>query len=147
MADVLQARADRAITASVGENNAAGFNLVDLATPLSTDKPQARQPAVPRTEVVNVPVAAPHTFHLPRPTSDADLNRRNTILDPIAWDDSAAMRKIYENGLLKIFADPAGKQQFGLKISDQKSDRLGSIPVREQRLKDKGVSLELRLKF
>lgn len=145
MADVPQAIEEKAKPAGASENNAAGFNLVDLSA--TTGKQQIRQPAVPRAEVVNLPVPTSESFHLTRPAPDADLNRRVTMLDPGAWDNSAALRKIYENGVLKLFADPDGKQQFGVRISDQKSDRSGVVPVRGQHFNDKGVSLELRLKF
>ncbi|MBS1954190.1 MAG: hypothetical protein JST89_08390 [Cyanobacteria bacterium SZAS-4] len=146
MADVPQAMLEKAKPASGTDNDASGFNLVDLSTPAVIDK-QARQPTVPRAEVVSLPIPAVETFHLTRPAPDADLNRKTTILDPSAWDNDAAIRKFYENGMLKLFADPDGKQQFGVRISDQKSDRTGIVPIRPQHFNDKGVSLELRMKF
>ena len=146
MADNPQAIAEKAKPVS-GSDNAAGFNLVDLSTPSVIERQQARQPSVPRAEVVTVPAASPESFHLTRPAPDADLNRRITTLDPSAWDDNAALRKFYENGMLKLFADPDGKQRFGVRISDQKNDRTGVVPIRGQHFNSKGIALELNLKF
>jgi len=123
MADVPQAIAEKAKPVSGGDG-APGFNLVDLAAPGAADK-QTR----------------------PRPAPDADLNHGFVRLDPSAWDNSAALRKIYENGVFKLLADPDGKQQFGVRISDQKTDRLGIVPLRGGHLNEKGVSLEFQLKF
>lgn len=146
MADVPQAIAEKAKTVSASDS-APGFNLIDLAAPGVTDKQQTRQVPVPRTaEVVTMPAVTP-AFHLTRPAPDADLNHSFALLDPGAWDNSAALRKIYENGVLKLLADPDGRQQFGVRISDQKSDRTGVVPLRGGHLNDKGVSLEYRWKF
>lgn len=142
MADVPQAIAEKAKTVS-GNDSAPAFNLVDLAAPGTKDKQQT----LPRTtEVLTMPAVAP-ALHLTRPAPDADLNHSFALLDPGAWDNSAALRKIYENGVLKLLADPDGKQQFGLRISNQKSDRTGVVPIRAGHLDDKGVSLEYRWKF
>lgn len=146
MTDVPQAIAEK--TKPIGGSDIApGFNLVDLAAPGATDKPQIRQVAMPSAaEVVTMPVVAP-ALHLTRPIPDSDLNHGFALLDPGAWDNSAALRKIYENGVLKLLADPDGKRQFGVRISDQKTDRIGVVPLPGGHLKDRGVALEFRLKF
>jgi len=147
MTEVLQT-AEKAKPASVSDN-AGGINLVDLARPVTGDKQPTTLPStVKPAEVVTLPPVVPPTFHLEHPRVDADLNRKYVHLDPGAWNSDAAFRNIYENGVLKLLSDPDGKQQFGLRVSDQKSDRIPVVPIgRQQHVNDKGVALEFRLKF
>lgn len=146
-------------------DNLNGINFVDLAhnsSEQSVAKPTANSNGSPSAEVVTrpaelvtLPVTSPLTYHLPapdtlhltRPQVDADLNRKYQPLNPGNWNSDSPLRDYYENGLLKLQSDADGKRLFGIRISAQKNERVPFVPIGKQHLDEKGIALELRLKF
>jgi|694.fasta_scaffold33064_2 hypothetical protein len=146
-----------------GNESVSSINLVDLAQPgkstisdrqktqAETAPPETVLPRsatlLPHAETVTVPAASINSFHLTRPPVDADLQRKYDRIDPGTWVNEAPFHDYYENGVVKLLTDPNGRQQFGLRISDQRSDRVPIVPIGRPHLNDKGVALEFKLKF
>ncbi|RTL36665.1 MAG: hypothetical protein EKK48_25860 [Candidatus Melainabacteria bacterium] len=145
-------------TGSDKTDNSIGINLVDLAqngAENSDSGASAHSKGKQSAEVVTLPATSPDTYHLPtpdtlhltRPQIDADLNRKYQPLNPGNWNNDSPLHDYYENGLLKLQGDPDGKRLFGIRISAQKNERIPFVPIGRQHLDEKGVALELRLKF
>lgn len=143
MADVLHP-ADKP-TPSSGSDNASSINLLDLSH--AKIEPQKAPSITVQPESVTLPLAAPDKFHLTKPEPDADLNRKYAPINPGAWESAPPLQEYYQDGVVKLMSDPDGKQQFGVRISDQKSDRFPIVPIGRQHLNEKGVALQWRLKF
>jgi len=158
MADVLQT-AEKPKPKPVPDS-AGGINLVDLASPVPSEKPLTTQPStakpaetvtsppvLPPTFHLELPPVVPPTIHLDRPTVDADLNHKYVYLDPGAWNNDSALRNIYDNGVLKLHTDLDGRRQFGIRVANPKSDPVPEIPIDRGRGSGRGVSLQFRFKF
>lgn len=139
-------------------DNSTGINLVDLAqnsAERSDARASIRSNGKPSAEVVTLPAVSPDTYHLPAPDAshltrqqiDADLNRKYQPLNPGNWNNDSPLHDYYENGLLKLQGDADGKRLFGIRISAQKNEHIPFVPIGKQQLDEKGVALELRLKF
>lgn len=144
-----------------GNESVSSINLVDLAQPgksTISDRPKTEAVTAPPETVLpnpetllphaeKVPPASINSFHLSRPPVDADLQRKYDRIDPGTWVNEAPFHDYYENGVVKLLTAPDGRQQFGLRISDQRSDRVPIVPIGRPHLNDKGVALEFKLKF
>lgn len=138
---------------SDGKDKVSGINLVDLA-----QAGQIGKDAQPKTQPVRLdsniatftlPPATHDIWHVKRPEQDADLNRIYSPANSGEWHSDAPLREYYEDGLLKLRVDPNGREQLGVRLSEPKTDRtpIPMVPIGKQHLNDKGIALELRLKF
>jgi len=132
--------------APTGADNLAGFNLVDIAGSHTTEK--QIKPLLPAESVANpvMPPLVSPPINLHPSNKDTISLPRNYVLDPTAWNQHP-LSNIYENGVVKLFSNEDGRQQFGVKLFKDHKDRTPVVPIHKGNIDDKAVQLQFRLRF